>query len=138
MPTAAADRHLFLPEWWGRIRPTWPGMPPSRPTARAKAARDGATASGTIRHREEPLAREARVVGALRARKERAREAQAGRAPMDRMVAKAERRAAREAKRMGEARLRDLEAAFACDSPARRDGVAAGCAQCPYARGEVR
>ena len=117
---------LFKPRWLADIQPRNPVeryagdpvYPQSRTTAIVIASRDGRTeASGEIDvppSREELLAHEARVVGARRARKAAAHARQyAGRNWMAHLDAKAERRAAKEARRIMMDNRRRIRAAFA-------------------------
>ncbi len=116
---------LFKPRWLDRIQPRNPVeryagdpvYPPSRITAIVIDSRDGRTAaSGTIAvpmPREEQLAYQARVVGARRARKAVRAEEQRSRWWADVMDTRAERRAAREARRIMMDNRRRIRAAFA-------------------------
>jgi hypothetical protein len=111
---------LFTPRWWSVIQPRNPidryvgdpVYPPSRPTAVTVNSSQGSMASGTIWPEEERRTHEARVVGARRARKARVREEQRSRWWADVMDARAERRAAKEARRIMMARRQAAIAAF--------------------------
>ena len=116
---------LFKPRWLADIQPRNPVeryagdpvYPQSRTTAIVIASRDGRTeASGEIDvppSREELLAHEARVVGARRARKAARAVEQRGRWWAEVMDARAERRAAKEARRIMMDNRRRIRAAFA-------------------------
>ena len=134
---------LFVPPWLTLIQPRNPVdrcaqdpvYPPSKLTVRMVTSDMGSSVSGTI----DPLAHETRVVGARRARKERAREehyAAVASWLADRMDTRAERRAAKEERRIMMARRQEAMAAFACDSPTWCDGTANDCHHCPYGREE--
>ena len=111
---------LFKPRWLADIHPLNPVeryagdavYPPSKLTARTVNSSQGSMASGTIWPEEERRTHEARVVGARRARKARVREEQRSRWWADIMDARAERRAAKEARRIMMARRQQIMAAF--------------------------
>ena len=108
---------LFKPRWLDNIQPKNPVAryagdvvyPPSRLTAKVVTSDEQNEASGTIVTRDHQRSIEA----ARCARKARMREVQyAGRTMADRMDAKAERRAAKEARRIMMARRQQIMAAF--------------------------
>lgn len=101
--TVGGDRHLFVPRWFG-----W------APSARTVNSGQVAVAHGTIVPKADQLERQRSIEAARAERKADMRRRQyAGRAMVDRMDAKAERRAAREAKRIMMERRAQCIAAFA-------------------------
>lgn len=133
---------LFVPNWLDNIQPLNPVIreagdpvyPASRMTTKVISSSQRPTAGGTIIPREErrrqQLATQAKREGARRARKERKQAKQAEnsqRARMDRMDRRAERRAAKEERRIMMERRQAAIAAFACGSP-----VWCDCHHCSY------
>jgi hypothetical protein len=115
---------LFVPRWLDNIRPDGPSLLTARIVApmayhdvsnwRWETQVGRTECHGTIVPKEEQLAIQARVVGALRARKERMREELAWRDRLcDRLDRKAQHRADREAKRIMVERRAACRAAFA-------------------------
>ncbi len=110
---------VFRPGWLDRIRTDGPSVltaniiTPDRLVGPEWLLVRSVSCSGTIVPRDDELARQARVVGARRARKE-ARAAEMGRGRLyDRMDRRAERQAAKEAKRIMNERRAACRAAFA-------------------------